>query len=193
MRAFLLSLQWSLTLCDPVDCSPPDSSVHGILQTRILEWISMPSSRGVFRTQQSNPGVLWLLHWRQILYHWATGEALFRNTYFKFSLLCQIIVKLVNIHVLVLNMKQLHWLLPQLFHFVNLIDLSCCCCCLVTESCPVLCVPGDPVIKDPPANTRNVGSIPESQRYPRERNGNPRQSSCLGNPMERGAWWATDF
>ena len=40
------SLQLCLTLCDPVDCSPPCSSVHGILQARILEWVGMPSSRG---------------------------------------------------------------------------------------------------------------------------------------------------
>ena len=33
-------------LCDPMDCSPPGSSVHGILQARILEWVVMPSSRG---------------------------------------------------------------------------------------------------------------------------------------------------
>ena len=39
-------LQWCPTLCDPVDCSPPGSSVHGILQARILEWVAMPSSRG---------------------------------------------------------------------------------------------------------------------------------------------------
>ena len=36
--------------CDPVDCSPAGFSVHGILQTRILEWVAMPSSR---RTSQS--------------------------------------------------------------------------------------------------------------------------------------------
>ena len=34
------------TLCNPLDCRPPRSSVHGILQTRILEWVAMPSSRG---------------------------------------------------------------------------------------------------------------------------------------------------
>ena len=34
------------TLCDPVDCSPPGFSVHGILQSRILGWIAMPSSTG---------------------------------------------------------------------------------------------------------------------------------------------------
>ena len=40
------SLQSCLTLCDPMDCSPPGCSVHEILQTRILKWGAMPSSRG---------------------------------------------------------------------------------------------------------------------------------------------------
>ena len=35
-----------VSLCDPMDRSPPDSSVPGILQVRILEWVPMPSSRG---------------------------------------------------------------------------------------------------------------------------------------------------
>ena len=38
--------QSCLTLCDPVDCSPPGSSVHGILQARILEWGAISFSRG---------------------------------------------------------------------------------------------------------------------------------------------------
>ena len=33
-------------ICDPLDCSPPGSSIHGILQARTLEWVAMPSSRG---------------------------------------------------------------------------------------------------------------------------------------------------
>ena len=40
------SLCSCLTLCDPMDCSPPGSSVQGILQAGILEWVAMPSSRG---------------------------------------------------------------------------------------------------------------------------------------------------
>ena len=40
------SLHLCLTLCDSLDCSPPGSPVHGILQARILEWVPMPSSRG---------------------------------------------------------------------------------------------------------------------------------------------------
>jgi len=39
-------LQSCLTLCDPMDYSLPGSSVHGILQARILEWVAMPCSRG---------------------------------------------------------------------------------------------------------------------------------------------------
>ena len=38
--------QLCLTLCDPMNCSPPGSSAHGILQARILEWVAIPSSRG---------------------------------------------------------------------------------------------------------------------------------------------------
>ena len=38
-------LQSCLTPCDPMDCSPPGSSVHGILLLRILEWVAMASSR----------------------------------------------------------------------------------------------------------------------------------------------------
>ena len=52
-----------LTLC--LDCSPGGSFVHGILQARILEWVAIPFSRGIFPTQGSNPG---LQHCRQILY-----------------------------------------------------------------------------------------------------------------------------
>ena len=43
-------IQLCLTLCDPMDCSSPGSSVHEILQTTILEWVAMPSSRGSSRS-----------------------------------------------------------------------------------------------------------------------------------------------
>ena len=43
---YLLVTQSCPTLCDPVDCSPPGSSVHGILQAGILEWVAIPFSRG---------------------------------------------------------------------------------------------------------------------------------------------------
>ena len=43
------------TLCNPMDCSPPGSSVHGILQARILEWIAIPFSRGSSRPRDRTP------------------------------------------------------------------------------------------------------------------------------------------
>ena len=38
--------QLCLTLCNPMDCSPPGSSIHGTLQARTLEWVAIPSSKG---------------------------------------------------------------------------------------------------------------------------------------------------
>ena len=51
--------------------------------------------------------------------------------------------------------------------------------------------PGGSVVKNPPANAGDVGSILGSGRFPREESGNPLLYSCLENPMDRGAWWAT--
>ena len=50
---------------------------------------------------------------------------------------------------------------------------------------------GGAVVNNPPANARDAGLIPGSGRSPGEGNGNPLQYSCLGNPMDRGAWQAT--
>ena len=53
------------TLCDPTDCSQRGSSVHGIFQARVLEWLPFPSP-GDAPDPGSNPG---LPHYRQMLYH----------------------------------------------------------------------------------------------------------------------------
>ena len=50
--------------------------------------------------------------------------------------------------------------------------------------------PGGSVVKNPPANVGNAGLIPELGRSFGKGNGNPLQYSCLGNPMDRGAWRA---
>ena len=42
----VLVAQLCPTLCEPMDCSPPGFSVHGILQARILEWVAIPFSKG---------------------------------------------------------------------------------------------------------------------------------------------------
>ena len=51
--------------------------------------------------------------------------------------------------------------------------------------------PGGAVMKDPPANAGDTNSTPGMGRCPEEGNGNPLQYSSLGNPTNRGAWWAT--
>ena len=70
--------------------------------------------------------------------------------------------------------------------------------CLSTRFCfyfpigiPCLGLPRGSVVKNPPAITGDVGSIPGLGRSPWEGNGNPLQYSCLGNPKDRGAWRAT--
>ena len=51
--------------------------------------------------------------------------------------------------------------------------------------------PGGSIVKNLPVNVGDTGLIPGSERSPGEGNGNPPQYSFLGNPMNRGAWWAT--
>ena len=47
----ILVIQPCLTLCDPIECHPPASSIHGIFQARILEWVAISSSRGTFQSR----------------------------------------------------------------------------------------------------------------------------------------------
>ena len=51
--------------------------------------------------------------------------------------------------------------------------------------------PGGSVVKNPAANARDASLIPASGSSPGEGNGNPLQCSCLGNSMDKGAWWST--
>ena len=58
------SLQSCLTLCNPMDCSRTGSSVHGILQARILESVAIFFFRGPSQARDQNPHLLCLLHWQ---------------------------------------------------------------------------------------------------------------------------------
>ena len=60
----MLVIQSCLTPCDPMDYSPPGSSVHVIFQARILEQVAISYSRGIFLIQGSDPSLLCLLHWQ---------------------------------------------------------------------------------------------------------------------------------
>ena len=74
------SLQSCPILCNPLDCSLPGSSGHGILQARILEWVAILFSRGIFSAQGLNLG---LHHCRQILYHLSHQGSLTSTELFK--------------------------------------------------------------------------------------------------------------
>ena len=91
-------LQSHMTLCNPMDCRSPGSSVHGILQARILEWVAMPSSRRSSlprdRTRVSSISCLS----RQILYHCTTWED---HTY-----LCIHIHRLFSFFSIISNYKR---------------------------------------------------------------------------------------
>ena len=70
-------------LCEPVDCSQPDSSVHRIFQARLLEWFAISFSR---ESSQPRDGTLFSCVYcfgRQILYHCATCEALDNDSLLK--------------------------------------------------------------------------------------------------------------
>ena len=54
-------------------------------------------------------------------------------------------------------------------------------------------IPGGSVVKNPPVNTEDMGSIPGLGRSTGEGNDNSFRYSCLENSMERGAWWTIDY
>ena len=109
-------------LCNPMNYSPSVSSVHGIFQARILEWVAIPFSRGSFqpRDQGSNPC---LLHWQVNSLAWihlGSLETMY-NLINKYSLWVFIILKNdENFH------KQLNWkkILSHLFH-QELLSIFC--------------------------------------------------------------------
>ena len=70
-----LFTQLCSTLCDPIDCSPPGSSVHRIFQARILEWVAMSSSRGSSPSRDQKPCLLQPQHWQAVFSTSTTWEA----------------------------------------------------------------------------------------------------------------------
>ena len=73
--AFGLCAQSCLTLCNPRDCSPPGSSVHGIFQATMLEWVAISYSRGSSQSRDWTHISCVSCIGRQILYLFATWEA----------------------------------------------------------------------------------------------------------------------
>ena len=74
-----------LTLCDPTDCSPSGSSVHGIFLARLLEWVDIYSSRGSSWPKNQTGIFCVSCIGRWILFHWATGKLLLTIRLFSMS------------------------------------------------------------------------------------------------------------
>jgi len=80
---------------------------------------------------------------------------------------------------------------PSIDNNCNLYIIFTMCQALFQAPYTYIGFSGGSVLKNPLANAEDLGSIPGWGRSPREGNGNLLQYSCLGNPMDRGAWWAT--
>ena len=161
-----------------MDCRLPGSSVHGIFQSRMLEWVTISFSRGSShprdRTHVSCIGT-----W--ILYHWATREAP-KGSMAKWDL----------------RRCAQHRCQGQGWNYCRVMGCGCLSRRVLRSSLLLLMtVRASQValgLKSMPANVgdvRDMGSIPRLGRSPGGGSGNPLQCSCLENTMDRGIWWAT--
>ena len=158
------SHQSCLTLCDPMDCNQPGSSVHGISQPRILEWVAISSFRG--SSQPRNWTRISYIS-RQVLYHWATWDALFTGK------------KWDQFGQKRKSGRRRQWhptpvLLPGKSHGRRSL---------------VGCSPWG---RWELAMTERL-HFHFSLSCIGEGNGNPLQCSCLENPRDGGAWWAAVY
>ena len=157
------SLQSCLTLCDPIDISPPGSPVPGILQARTLEWVAISLSNAwKWKVKVKSLSCVWLLATPWTAAHQAPPSMGFSRQGYWSGLPHDVIYQLY------LNKKWgkcFYGGLGGLWGF-----------------------PGGLEVKAFAWNAGNPGWIPGSGRSPGEGNGNPLQYSCLENPMEGGAW-----
>ena len=168
------SLQSCLTLCDPKDHSPPGSSVHGILQARILEWVAMPSSRGSS----------WARNWTSVSWgscitgrfftHWATWEIHAKSTNPRLNICSSDTLLPFFVHVTF-----------PLFHTSSLTPIQLLYLTRFLRTCLTwfFSFPGGSVGKEPACNAGDLGLIPGLGRPRGKGHGYPLQYSCLGNPM----------
>ena len=87
------SLQSCPTLCDPMNCSPPGSSVHGILQARMLQWEAMPVSRGSSWPRDRTCVFCVSCIAAGFFYPWATREAQREHKQYKCKKKLQVVSK----------------------------------------------------------------------------------------------------
>ena len=151
------------TLCNPVNCSLKGSSVHGILQARILRWVAISFSRGSLWPRDQTRVFCTAGRCFNL---WATREA-------PLQLRVGIFAEsdLWDEQVAAKSSWDRFYLLIKRPVFPG---------GAVVKNLPTSA-----------GNARDTGSIPESGRSLGVGNGNPLQYLCLENSMDRGAWWAT--
>ena len=163
-----------------VACQAPLSM--GILQARILEWVVMPSSRGSSQSRDQTCVSFVSCIGRHILYPWPhLGSPSDIRPWSKSK------------HRWRRKEEKSGWKHHRLLWSIRKVQqslhglLELWIGCQISRNGPALG-------SDAKLSTCNVGdpgSIPESGRSPKEGNGNPVHYSCLENPMDKGAWWAT--
>ena len=157
-----------------MDCSPPGSSVHEILQTRMLQWVAIPFSR-----VSSSPGdQTWVSSMAGRFFTiWATREdrAHWAHKFHETDPYPGNVIRDVTAYIstyLSLPLRSYsskNWNLSMFYSHSIYSDQY------LQNYCSY-------------ANAGDLGSIPGSGRSPGEGNGNPLQYSCLENPIDWGAW-----
>ena len=197
-------LQSCPTLCDFMNCNPPGSSVHGILQARILESVAMPSS--------SWSSLLW--DWTQVLMFPALAGRFFTTSTTWDAQYIPLLVynQDVSRTGLLRGLWEKELLQASLLGLQKALFLYTYLCPIHSHHLVLLPLPSTikhyinsglnmktqyikhslamivSEVKAPACNAEDPGVIPGLGRSPGEGNGNPLQYSCLENPMRGGAW-----
>ena len=167
----MLIVQSCLTLCEPADYSPPSSSVHGILEARILEWVAVSFSRGSFQPRDRTyiSGIA-----STLFTIWATREDLDILNF----------VQLFANEIIYQGRKKRAEIFSFFFWVVFSFTTVVSVCITQASHVPQM-------VKKSACNERDTGSILGLGKTPEERNTYPLQYSCLENSIDRETWWAT--
>ena len=155
--------QWCPSLCGPMDCSPPGSSVHGIIQARILEWVTIFSSRWCSPARDPTC-VSWFDRW--FLYHWVTWKPYNVGIIFSFSSLLLLLLIFLSVFICLCVIASQIITKATPWSKENLINIY------------YFNIKNRPGGSDSEASVHNAGDpglIPGSGRSPGEGNGNPLQ------------------
>ena len=163
-----------------MDCSPPGSSVHGVLQAKILEWAAVPFSRGSSWPRDQTQVSCTECRFFTI---WDTGGAPSKNL-FQVALGSSGCFPFISMVLFEVFPYCQHWKFKLLVRWDSFIHFRG----QLRHKKGFLGGSGG---RKSASDAGDVGSIPGSGPFPGGGDGNPLQDSCLEGPMDRGAWWAT--